>query len=169
MFSSNHSPCASYGAMNNLSGKAYRRDRRGRRVEDQGCCPLANRLALPTSAMLWAAHFQSARRGAHAVNPSPQTPPDLPVRPAGERVLQAARRRKNQKQRTSPSACARLSSLIADRACSGDWNMVRTGPVPVKGSRTFRLRRDNVDRAGTLSNAGRVSPLVFMQARAAVG
>src|SRR5262249_13380925 len=40
------------------------------------------------------------------------------------------RRRKpdTQKQRTSLSACARLSSLTAALACSGDWNMVPNRP-----------------------------------------
>src|SRR5262249_43167118 len=34
----------------------------------------------------------------------------------------------DQKQRTSPSACARRRSLIAALACSGDWNMVPNRP-----------------------------------------
>ena len=54
------------------------------------------------------------------------------VRWAGKRTLQAAvtrrRNRDAQKQRTSPSACARLRSLIAALACSGDWNMAPNRP-----------------------------------------
>ena len=34
----------------------------------------------------------------------------------------------SQKQRTSPSACARLRSLVAALACSGDWNMAPNRP-----------------------------------------
>src|SRR5262249_15428981 len=49
---------------------------------------------------------------------------------AHERGAQADPPHKNarSKQRTSPSACARLRSLVAALACSGDWNMVPNRP-----------------------------------------
>src|SRR5262245_18683088 len=49
-----------------------------------------------------------------------------------------------QKQRTSPSACARLRSLVAALACSGDWNMVSNRP----GTRERLKKPRERDRRG---------------------
>jgi hypothetical protein len=66
-----------------------RRRRRYRRVEDAGCCPLANRSALPTSVMLWAAHLHNARSGARR-HAAPQPPPSMRFGRQAKRALQAA-------------------------------------------------------------------------------
>jgi len=46
----------------------------------------------------------------------------------------------SQKQRTSPSACARLRSLVAALACSDDWTMVPNRPGTCERPRS----RENV-------------------------
>jgi hypothetical protein len=74
-----------------------------RRVEAKGCCPLANRSALPTSVMVWAAHFHHARKSSlfrsegqgsnDAAAPTPLATKRHTYRrsrPAGDRMLQAA-------------------------------------------------------------------------------
>src|SRR5262249_51882987 len=95
-----------------------------RRVEDGSFCPPANTLLCPLADAL-GCPLPSAIPGGRA------SPPTA-VRWAGKRTLQAAvtrrRNRDAQKQRTSPSACARLRSLIAALACSGDWNMAPNRP-----------------------------------------
>jgi hypothetical protein len=108
-----------------------RRRRRYRRVEDAGCCPLANRSALPTSVMLWAAHLHTPAVPRGAMPHHRRLPACcLAARRNAHCRQLSCRRRKpdSQKQRTSPSACARLSSLIAALACSGDWNIVPNRP-----------------------------------------
>jgi len=103
-------------------------------------CPPRDGFGLPTSPtpagprlFKWnGARFEWCS-GARAVNPSMTNAPHL--LPFGRQAnpcsrQRSCRRRKpdRQKQRTSPSACARLSSLIAALACSGDWNMVPNRP-----------------------------------------
>src|SRR5262249_17312283 len=106
-----------------------------------GSCPLAT-----VRLIVWAAHSHNARagprplevqgqartvRGAHAGNPTRRIPLTYCRWPRRHIVAAAVSRRckpDTQKQRTSPSACARLSSFIAALACSGDWNMAPNRP-----------------------------------------
>jgi len=115
-------------------------------------CPLARRWRAH-SQMFWVAHSQAPgghrlflsggpnqadarpraaiHSNARAIPVAEPTQPTA-VRWAAKQTLQApVTRRRNrdaQKQRTSPSACARLRSLIAALACSGDWNMAPNRP-----------------------------------------
>jgi hypothetical protein len=95
---------------------------------------LANRPPLPTSVTAFGLPTSTTPTGAAAPTPLIHRHKRLPTcGSAGTRTRvagsgHAADATDSQKQRTSPSAWARLSSLIATLACSGDWNMVPNRP-----------------------------------------
>src|SRR6516162_4329367 len=96
--------------------------------------PIRKRSALPTRRCFGLPTFEvtdarpEPRGAAYARDPSSAIADGRTH--GGDRTLQGAviPPGDGQKQRTSPSACARLSSLIAALACSGDWNMVPNRP-----------------------------------------
>src|SRR5262249_50912579 len=131
-----HFPCASHPCGEiNLGVKRDRCDRRWRflrRVEDESFLPTGKHLLCPLArrsrahSQMPAAHFQAP--GGHRLFKESRTKRARVQSRERARQRRWRRNRDAQKQRTSPSACARLRSLIAALACSGDWNMAPNRP-----------------------------------------